>query len=239
MTKSEFLTQLRYELKKNNISDAEDILDEYEQHFAFKLADGYSEEEIAAKLGTPTELASQFISNTEQRKHGGRKIITVIGMVFVDIFVGAFFLILYAFAAAIGAFTVAAAVIGICLLIGSNINNLIPGMPYLCSLIYAVTMLALALLSGVGCLYFITFTKQLMLSYRRFHFNVIASSAGKAILPSLPAYPQMSVKYKRRMRKVALFSLTVFSVGFISGYIISAILAGSLEFWHVWGWFTK
>ncbi|HOJ12612.1 MAG TPA: DUF1700 domain-containing protein [Clostridiales bacterium] len=237
MTKSEFLTQLRYELKKNNISDSEDILDEYEQHFAFKLADGFAEEEIAAKLGNPYELASQFIPNEEQKKHGGRKIVTVIGMVFADIFVGAFFLILYAFAAVMGTFTIAAAFIGICLLTGLNISNLIPGMPYLCALIYVVCLLALALLSSVGCLYFVSFIKQLMRSYGRFHFNVIAGSAGQAMLPSLPVYPRMSAKSKRRTRLIALFSLTVFAVSFIAGYIISAILAGSLEFWHVWGWF--
>ena len=44
MTKSEFLLQLKNELKKNNISDLDDVLNEYEQHFAFKLADGFSEE---------------------------------------------------------------------------------------------------------------------------------------------------------------------------------------------------
>ena len=46
MTKTEFLTQLGSELQKRNVPDAADVLEEYEQHFAFKLADGYSEEEI-------------------------------------------------------------------------------------------------------------------------------------------------------------------------------------------------
>ena len=52
MTKSEFMTRLEHELRKRNVVDAADVMEEYEQHFAFKLADGYSEEEIAAKLGT-------------------------------------------------------------------------------------------------------------------------------------------------------------------------------------------
>ena len=60
MTKTEFMTQLAAELHKRNIADAADVLEEYEQHFAFKLADGYSEEEIAARLGRPAELAAQF-----------------------------------------------------------------------------------------------------------------------------------------------------------------------------------
>ena len=55
MTKNEFMTRLASELRKRNVADAADIAEEYEQHFAFKLADGYSEEEIAAKLGSPEE----------------------------------------------------------------------------------------------------------------------------------------------------------------------------------------
>lgn len=239
MTKSEFLIQLKNELEKNNVSDSDDILNEYEQHFVFKLADGFSEEEVAAKLGNPSDLASQFIPNTSQKKYGGRKIVTIIGMIFADIFVGAFFLILFAFAIVMGVVTIATAIIGICLLGGYNIYNLIPNMPYLCAFIYAVSLLALAVLSAVACIYFVVFTGQLMRSYKRFHINAIAGSAGSATLPSLPVYPLLSAKFKRRMRLVALSSLTVFAVSFVVGYIISAISAGNLEFWHEWGWFIQ
>lgn len=57
MKKNEFMTKLADELKKRGVVDADDVAAEYEQHFAFKLADGYSEEEIAAKLGDPAALA--------------------------------------------------------------------------------------------------------------------------------------------------------------------------------------
>ena len=66
MTKNEFLSKLADELRKNNVSDADEIISEYEQHFAFKMADGFSEEEIAAKLGDPAAVAAQFES--EDRK---------------------------------------------------------------------------------------------------------------------------------------------------------------------------
>lgn len=62
MKKHEFMTRLANELHKRNVEDAADVVEEYEQHFTFKLADGYSEEEIAAKLGVPEELAAQFES---------------------------------------------------------------------------------------------------------------------------------------------------------------------------------
>ena len=108
-------------------------------------------------------------------------------MIFADIFVGAFFLILFAFAAVLGVITVATATIGICLLGGLNVYNLIPNMPYLCAFIYAISLLALAVLSAVACIYFVVFTGQLMRSYKRFHVNAIAGSAGKATLPSFLA----------------------------------------------------
>ena len=44
------------------------MVSEYEQHFALKQADGFSEEEIAAKLGAPAELAAQF----EAADEGGK-----------------------------------------------------------------------------------------------------------------------------------------------------------------------
>ena len=43
MKKQEYLAALSGELKKLDVPDAEEIVTEYEQHFAFKLADGFSE----------------------------------------------------------------------------------------------------------------------------------------------------------------------------------------------------
>lgn len=68
MTKQQFLDQLETGLKQQNIPDASDILEEYRQHFDFRLADGYSEEEIAARLGNPMALASQFTDASPSRR---------------------------------------------------------------------------------------------------------------------------------------------------------------------------
>lgn len=59
MTRNEFVTQRTAELHKRNVAAA-DVVEEYQQHFAFKLADGYSEEEIAARLGDPVALAAKL-----------------------------------------------------------------------------------------------------------------------------------------------------------------------------------
>ncbi len=57
---NDFMQRLSDELQKRNVADAADILQEYEAHFAMKMADGYIEEEIAARLGDPTALVAQF-----------------------------------------------------------------------------------------------------------------------------------------------------------------------------------
>lgn len=52
MTKNEYISALGRELKRLGVADAGDVVEEYEQHFAFKSADGCSEEETAAAWAT-------------------------------------------------------------------------------------------------------------------------------------------------------------------------------------------
>lgn len=73
MKKNDFMQRLSDELQKRNVADAADILQEYEAHFAMKMADGYIEEEIAARLGDPTALAAQFDDAEETPEKKGRQ----------------------------------------------------------------------------------------------------------------------------------------------------------------------
>jgi len=183
MTKNEFLLKLADELRKRNIADTDDIVGEYEQHFAFKMADGFTEEEIAAKLGDPVLLASQFESTEVYEKSSGRKITAVIGVGFIDIFAGASFILLIAWEVIMAAFSICCAVIAVCLISGIKTVSLIPDIPYLSGLVFGISLAALSVLSAVGCVYFAAFIRQLMRSYNRFHTNTIAVASGNAVLP--------------------------------------------------------
>lgn len=98
MTKSEFMTAPASELNQRKIADSDDILDEYRQHFAFKLADSYTEEEIAAKLGDPVRLAAQF-ELSDAPKSGDRRssVLTWLWLAWADLFFGVFAALLIAF----------------------------------------------------------------------------------------------------------------------------------------------
>ena len=76
MTKQEYLDTLTKALKTNKVKEIDEIVSEYEDHFAFKIADGYSEEEVAAKLEKPEIIAAQFVyddsaSSMISKRRGG------------------------------------------------------------------------------------------------------------------------------------------------------------------------
>lgn len=237
MTKHEFMTRLASELKKRNVADAGEIMEEYEEHFAFKLADGYAEEEIAAKLGDPTALAAQFGETNPSGEKNGNKPFVLAGLCIADLFAGLFFLLLAAWELVMGAAAISFGGVGVCLLGSLNVYGLIPPMPYWCGAILALSFGALAVLLVVGCIYYGAFLRQLVRSFGRFQHNALAGASGQATLPSLGINPQFAPKTKRRLRSVALISLALFAACFVLSYVVCALSAGSLEFWHAWGWF--
>lgn len=239
MTKTEYLALLASELKKNNVLDAADVLGEYEQHFDFKMSDGFSEEEIAAKLGSPAQLASQFEAGGEAARGGVGKALTVIGLCFADIFTGMFFILLFAWELIMVACTIACSAVAFCLVTGVQVYGIIPTMPYWCGAVFALSLLAFAVLSAACCLYFAALIRQLMRAYGRFHHNALAAASGNAVLPSLPINPQLSAKRNRQFRTVCLLSLIIFVVSFVLGNIAAMLSAGALEYWHTWSWFVQ
>lgn len=241
MKKLEYMDRLAAELKKRNVADADDILEEYEQHFACKLADGYSEEEIAAKLGAPETLAEQFGEVEGEQAGSGRRsaALTWLWLVWADLFFGIFAVLLAAFGVVLAACVVSFGVTGVCLI--GDLGRLpivsLPAMPYWCGAILGLSMLALCALSVTGCAWFFAFMRQLFRAYGRFHRNALAPCRGAAVLPSLPMAPQLAPKARRRLRTAALVSLVLFAMCFVLTYVVCSLSAGSLEFWHTWGWF--
>ncbi len=240
MTKNEFMAVLGRGLQERGIADIDDIVAEYEQHFLFKLRDGYSEEEIAKKLGDPAMLAQQYDASEDRRASGvGKKAVTYLGLAFADLFVGCFFLTLYAFGVVLGALTIACAILGVCLLAGLSPFGWIPYIPYGCAVIFAVGLLSLAVLSAAGARYWFVFVRQLLRAYGRYHRNCVAAASGEVTLPPLAIHAQWTPKARRKLRQTAMISLCVLAVSLILGYGVCAISAGAVEWWHAWGWFVK
>lgn len=60
MNKEQFIYNLRQKLQDIDSGLLKEILADFEEHFASGLASGKSEEEIAADLGEPADIASQY-----------------------------------------------------------------------------------------------------------------------------------------------------------------------------------
>lgn len=60
MNKKQFLNELDSRLQKLPSSEREDILQDFEAHFAFGMEEGKSEEEIAQSLGSPQQIAKEL-----------------------------------------------------------------------------------------------------------------------------------------------------------------------------------
>lgn len=235
MTRAEYLKALGAALRKQHVTEVQDILSEYDDHFVCKLADGYSEEEISARLGDPAALAAQFAPNAMPPR--ASKSLTVTGLCFADLFAGIMLILLAAFALVLAAFALVSAAAAVCLLGKLNPHGWIPPMPYGSALIFGITLLALCALTICGVIWFIAFLRQLMRAFSRFQRNAMAAANGHAQLPSLPIAPQLCPWDRRRLRTTALIALMIFAAAFVLGMFVSIVSAGSFQFWHVWGWF--
>ena len=234
MKKNEYLAQLKSELKKNNAADMDEIILEYEQHFAFKMADGYSEEEIAAKLDVPSAIAAQFDSAKEMAKSGAGGFFVKLGLGFTAIFETMFYILFLAWDIVLAASALTLSVLGVCLISAMNISGLIPYMPFLGSLILGVSVLGLAVIFAVATVYCFAFFKQAIKASIRWHKNMTSASA----LPPLPWNPQFEPKTRRTLRTVLLWAVAIFGACFVLAFVVLALQAGALGFWHHWNWFV-
>jgi len=247
MNKNDFLDSLANELKKRNIKEKDEIIEEYKEHFLYKEADGYTEEEICERLGNVYELAAQFdlnecspkTSESTEKKKGSKakKIFASAGFCFADIFILAFFALLAAWVLIMVGVSIASAALSVSLICNLNPFGVIPEIPYWCGAIIGVATAALSVLSADGAFYFAAFTKQIFRSFFRFQKNTIAKSCGAPVLPSVSVHPYFSAKNNRRIRNIASFSAAIFGAAFVLGFICCTVSAGGFEFWHIWGWF--
>lgn len=62
MNKNQFLTELDIALKQISVDERQDILQDFEEHFAAGLGEGKTEEEITAGLGSPQQIAKEMLA---------------------------------------------------------------------------------------------------------------------------------------------------------------------------------
>ena len=246
MNRQEYLSALEKALVTAGVREYTDIMEEYSEHFNRKTADGYGEEEIAARLAPPQEIAGQYreIGKNGSIRSGGTatNAVLTIGVVFLDIIVIPIIIMFFVCIFAFGIFTFSCVIAGIlCIIFGQSVGIgdvqvlTIPPMPYISALLIGITLLALAFIAAVGTENCRLYVAQMVRKYARWHKNVLGKSRG--IDPPLPLHPWITAKKRKVMRSIALVSLVIFTIGLVSGFMSMVFAARSVEPWHVWHWF--
>lgn len=236
MNKAQFLQELALELEKQKIEDSKDIITEYEEHFTFKLEDGYSEQEIASKLGQPAEIAAQYATFSAGTTGKKANIMIWIGLVVLDIIIALFLIMLTAWILVMGMFVIALAASGVLMIFNLNVAGLIPFMPRVSAFLLGIACFALAALVTIVTIYFFMYSAQLMRSYIVWHRRIITNAPKH---PPVAKYPILTVKQRRGLRHTALIALAVFGITFLTSFITMVIAAGFMAPWHAWDWFLK
>jgi len=247
MTKNDYLTALDNALKAAGVQDSIDIIEEYTEHFDMKLADGFSEEEIAVQLASPDEIAQQFGEIAPSSSVQGKgsmmisKAITAIGVICLDITAAPIYFTLWTWVFTLGVCSLSFLLLGVFTAIdiqsfGSDGITMIPYMPLICRLLLSIAFISLAVLAAFGTEYCRLYVIQIGRKYIRWHKNLLGKKGH--VHPPLPINPQINPKKRRTMRNISLYALIVFAVSLIVGLVSMMIAAGSIEPWHEWGWFV-
>jgi uncharacterized membrane protein len=184
MTRAEFIAQLRQALSGMAPRELDDVVADYNAHFDEGLAAGRSEAEIAAALGDPLRLARELraeagLRRWEQQRTPGALLgamVSMGGMLAVDIFILLPFLLVFALSAFIAATVLfAVSVAAVWLLMSGLLHwNNFAGVVSASSR----TLLGIGLLGGsVGCAALLWLLLEglvrLLGRYARLHYQVL------------------------------------------------------------------
>ncbi|MCJ7840136.1 DUF1700 domain-containing protein [Lederbergia sp. NSJ-179] len=179
MNKQEFLLELERYLRSLSTIEKNDILQDYEDHFAFGTEEGKSEEEISKALGSPKQLAREILADyhiekMETSKSTGnifRAVWSVIGLGFINLV-----LVLGPFLALVGllfggwAIGVSFSLSPILVLISALFN---PGTFQWFDLFFSLALSGLGFFISLGMYHVSIGFKYLLLRYLKYNVSVV------------------------------------------------------------------
>ena len=189
MNRAHFMAQLRDGLAGLHHSDINDIVADYESHFADGAADGRTQEEVAAALGEPARLARELRAEIgfrrwEENRSAGNflgVVLALLGLATID------FIILLPFLCFLAALFFGLAVACLGMVVGGSflLFNLLPffggvmgnaGM----QLLVALGLISGAIGGGALLLLLMDIIAKLLIRYARLHFRLF-DTANKSI----------------------------------------------------------
>ncbi|MFA7724702.1 MAG: DUF1700 domain-containing protein [Candidatus Izemoplasmatales bacterium] len=229
MTKKTFIETLKNGLAKMNISDSAEIIRDYETHFTNELAKGKSEEEIASEIGDIEQILADFSPQPTIKTHVNGRGALLIGLTISDFFVFLFFIIASIMIFIPIALFASGSAIGVYYVCGLKMVSIFPNMPYGIGLLFGITFLFLGLIGLAATYFYARFLTKMIRQYSLWHHMVVSKTEKPVLIFSRPS------KIMSKMLLISSFGFIIFGV---FAYIVAAVVAGNLGFWHVWHWFV-
>lgn len=233
MTKTEYLEELKKELINNGVTDIDDIISEYQDHFTFKAEEGYTEDEIAKKLSSPKEIASEYAKTTTAPKDQSKKAVSVAIVSAISVPLAAVYMLMWASVAVLAGFTLVSFLTSFCLITTINICGVLPAMPYACAFVLGIACIAIFAITCIGTIYLFMYVKHWGKIYLRWCKNLVNGNN----YPSVSMHPQISKKFYSVTKLITIIALVTFISTILIGYFLMCIISKSFEPWHVWNWF--
>jgi uncharacterized membrane protein len=184
MTRNEFLSTLHDRLRGLPAPEVEELMDDYDSHFAEGLAAGRSEAEIAAALGDPARLARELRAEAGLRRWESARtpanfyaaMIGFMALIAVDFM----FLLPLLGALAVVALAIGLAMIGLCVaglvLMAKLFSFHGLSLGYLTRILSGIGLLGLGVGGGALLVMAVDYVVRLLARFARLHYTLLQRS---------------------------------------------------------------
>ena len=216
MNKIEFLSQLERELKKHNVSDIIEIIDDYREYFDQQISIGQKEENIASYIGEIQSIVDDYVTIDKGNHKKWFELVTV-SIIALPLLILSYGVLIVTAASALSFWAIA-----IYYLFDVSSFSFMPFIPLVPRFFYiALSLSAAVLMFSFSVRYYgmlNSMTKQYIVKQ--------TIRIGDYVIPSI---------YQRILK----ISAICFVILFISSFIVSVISAGTIQYWHEWQWFNR
>lgn len=190
MNRATFLSQLRAGLSGLPADEIEELVADYEAHFAEGVAEGRSEDEVAAALGSPQRLARELraeagLRRWETNRNAGNYVgalLALIGLLAFDFVILLPFLFLPLLGIVIGVAVVLLGMLigGIALLTNSLTADALMGNIAIARSLTSIGLIAGGIGGGALFILVLEFILKLLAKYARLHYRLLDTGTREA-----------------------------------------------------------
>ncbi len=215
MDKQTFLAKLEKELKKRKIEDVKEIIDEYEDYINHQLETGKKEKHIITFIGEIDSIVDAYGHDDVDRKHRWFDIVAT------SLFAIPILIMMYGLLVGFIGLVISSWAVAIYYLFGLSSLDFMPYIPLIPKMGFILTFLSFSMFMA-------------LFSYR--YFLLIKSMTNQYVVKQKIVIGKYELKHKYMslMKSTSIAFLIILVLTFI----IAAISAKSLQYWHVWEWFS-